>query len=40
MLFVGSQVAIIILGSLPLANWRSFGPAQRAPARVKPATAG
>jgi len=38
MLFVGGMVAIIILGCLPLANWKSFSPTQREPGAGKPVT--
>jgi len=40
MLFIGSQVLVIVLGLLPLRRWRSFrAPAQSPPASL-PATAG
>jgi len=39
MVFFGSQIAIIILGCLPLVNWKSFGPVKPVSASGKPAPA-
>ena len=39
MIFFGSQIAVMILGSLPLANWKSFGPPPTDAIVAKPAPA-
>jgi ABC-type transport system involved in cytochrome c biogenesis permease subunit len=39
MLFVGSQVGFIVLGCLPLVNWKSFAAAKAEPVPGKPLTA-
>jgi len=39
MLFFGSQIAVIILGCLPLAHWKSFGAAKSGAVPAKPAPA-
>jgi len=40
MLFVGSQMAFIVLGCLPLANWKSFGPVRADTPSGKPVPVG